>query len=206
MYTPTTFLNRIKSMCIEDMKKTGILASLTAAQAYLESNKGNSGLTVSANNLFGMKGRYSGQYVSMPTREYSAKTGYYTITASFRKYPSWAESIADHSGLFNRLDRYKNLRGEKDYKKACKYVQADGYATSPTYADSLIKIIETYHLYEWDKEAGGDTVKNPVLDSVVNDVIAGKFGNGKARKAALEALGYDYKEVQKEVNKRLKGA
>lgn len=206
MYTPTTFLEKIKPLVIADMKTTGILASLTAAQAYLESNKGNSGLAKTANNLFGMKGKYNGAYVSMATKEYSAAAGYYTITAAFRKYPSWAESIADHSGLFNRLARYKNLRGETDYKKACKYVKDDGYATSPTYTDSLIKIIETYHLYEWDKEADGTNVLNPVLADVVDDVIAGKFGNGKARKAALEALGYDYKEVQKEVNKRLKGA
>lgn len=203
-YMVDTFLAKIKPLVIEDMKKTGILASLTAAQAYLESNKGNSGLTAKANNLFGMKGRYKGECISMNTKEYAAGVGYYTITAIFRKYPSWVESIADHSGLFNRLDRYKNLRGEKDYKKACKYVQADGYATSPTYADSLIKIIETYHLYEWDM-CGNISVSNPVLGTVVDDVIAGKFGNGKQRKAALEALGYDYKEVQKEVNKRLKG-
>ena len=68
----------------------------------------------------------------------------------FRKYPSWAESIADHSAMFNRMSRYANLRGCTDYKLACKYVKDDGYATVPGYTNTLISIIETYKLYEWD--------------------------------------------------------
>lgn len=43
-----------------------------------------------------------------------------------------------------------------------------------------------------------------VTKKVVDDVIAGKYGNGDARKKALEKAGYDYKKVQTEVNKRLK--
>ena len=74
------------------------------------------------------------------------------VMADFRKYPSWQESIADHSSLFNRLSRYSNLRGLKDYKLACKYVKDDGYATSPTYTQTLINTIEKYKLYEWDNE------------------------------------------------------
>ena len=73
-----------------------------------------------------------------------------TVKAKFRKYPSWKESIADHSALFNRYARYKNLRGCKDYKLACQYVKDDGYATSPTYTSSLIALIERYGLYKWD--------------------------------------------------------
>ena len=42
------------------------------------------------------------------------------------------------------------------------------------------------------------------LDSVARDVIKGKYGNGAKRKKAIEALGYDYKEVQKRVNELLK--
>ena len=148
-YSDIEFLNTIKPMVIADMNSTGILASLTAAQAFIESNKGNSGLTTKANNLFGMKGTYDGQYVTMKTKEY-LHGQYVTVDAKFRKYPSWAESIADHSSLFNRLSRYANLRGLKDYKLACKYVKDDGYATSPTYTQTLITVIEKYKLYEWD--------------------------------------------------------
>lgn len=148
-YNAQQFFDKIKPMVIADMKNTGILASLTAAQAFIESGKGNSGLTTKANNLFGIKGEYNGQFVTMLTTEYINGIPQ-KVNAKFRKYPSWPESITDHSGLFLRASRYANLRGCKDYKLACVYVQQDGYATSPTYAQTLIKTIETYKLYTWD--------------------------------------------------------
>lgn len=155
-YTDTQFLEKIKPLVIADMRTTKILASLTASQAFIESNKGNSGLTQKANNLFGIKGTYNGQSVTMQTTEYY--NGVATkVNAAFRKYPSWVESIADHSGLFNRSSRYANLRGLTDYNLACKYVREDGYATSPTYTSTLLNVINKYRLYEWDAEALGDT-------------------------------------------------
>lgn len=148
-YNASQFFEKIKPMVIADMQRTGILASLTAAQAFIESSKGNSGLTVKANNLFGIKGAYNGQSIKMLTTEYINGIPQ-KVYANFRKYPSWQESITDHSGLFLKLHRYANLRGCKDYKQACINVQADDYATSPTYAQTLIKTIENYQLYTWD--------------------------------------------------------
>ena len=156
-HTDTSFFNKLKPYVIQDAKQTKILASLTAAQAYIESAKGNSGLTQKANNLFGIKGTYNGQSVTMMTTEYYNGTKV-RVPAAFRKYPSWQESINDHSGLFNRLARYKNLRGETDYVKACNNVKADGYATSPTYATTLISTINRFKLYEWDREVLGKVV------------------------------------------------
>lgn len=154
-YTDKTFLEKLKPYVIKDMESTGILASLTAAQAFIESNKGNSGLTIKANNLFGIKGTYNGECVRMLTTEYYNGVPQ-RVYANFRKYPSWQESIADHSSLFNRLSRYANLRGETDYVKACTYVRLDGYATSPTYTTTLISTIQKYHLDEWDREVIGN--------------------------------------------------
>ena len=156
-YTDKTFLAVLKPYVLEDMKKTGILASLTASQAFIESNKGNSKLTQNANNLFGIKGAYNGQSVVMKTTEYVHGVAV-RVDAAFRKYPSWLESIADHSRLFNQYKRYENLRGCADYTQACINVQKDGYATSPTYAQTLIKTIEKYKLYEWDAEVIGANI------------------------------------------------
>ena len=167
-YTDVTFLETLKPYVLADMKASGILASLTAAQAFIESNKGNSGLTQQANNLFGIKGKYNGNSVKMWTTEY-VNGSPVRVMADFRSYPSWAESIADHSDLFNRLKRYENLRGLKDYVLACKYVKADGYATSPSYDTTLLNTINKYKLYLWDAEVEGSStgpthVKNlPVL-------------------------------------------
>ena len=150
-YTRESFIKAIAPVAQRDMEKTGILASLTIAQACLESANGNSGLTNKANNLFGIKGAYQGASVTMPTVEYYNGVKQ-TINAAFRKYPSWKESLEDHSSLFNRLDRYKSVRGEKDYKRACKNVQQAGYATDPQYSQKLISIIEANGLQKYDEE------------------------------------------------------
>lgn len=150
-YTLASFLDKFKQYAINDMKSSGILASLTAAQAIIESNKGNSGLTTKANNLFGIKGRYDGQSVNMLTTEYYNGVAH-RVYQDFRKYPTWQESVNDHSALFNRLDRYSNLRNCQDYEEACTNVKKDGYATSPTYAQTLIKAVKTNKLWMWDYE------------------------------------------------------
>lgn len=156
-YTAETFLAKLKPMVLKDMAETDILASLTASQALIESNKGNSGLSVQCNNLFGIKGEYQGQYGVFWTTEYynGVKT---RVQAKFRKYPSWQESVSDHSRLFTSSKRYKNLVGCKDYALACKYVKDDGYATSPTYTNTLMNTINTHKLYLWDGEVLGKVI------------------------------------------------
>lgn len=184
--TDKEFLNKIKPDVINDMHVTGILASLTAAQAFLESNKGNSKLSQDPyNNLFGIKGSYNGNYVTMKTKEF-INGKYIVVDAAFKKYPDWLSSIRDHSAMFNRLDRYKNIRGEKDYKTACRNVYKDGYATGPGYDSSLIRIIETYKLYEWDKSdpVPEDTELKGAVDIIARRVIDGKFGYGHDLRAS----------------------
>ena len=195
-YTAETFLAAIKPYVIEDMKTSGILASLTASQALLESNKGNSGLAVKANNLFGIKGSYKGESIKMETTEYYGGKPF-RVYADFRKYPSWQESIADHSGLFNRSDRYKNLRGCTDWIKATIYVQQDGYATSPTYSQSLQNVIQTYKLMEWDDEvlygSGEDTqpkTGNPYREPLINVKFNSRGNNVRWLQVELNRYGY----------------
>lgn len=181
-YTDQSFLEKLKPYVIADMRESKILASLTAAQAFIESNKGNSGLTVQCNNLFGIKGEYNGQSGIFWTTEYynGVKT---RVQAAFRKYPSWLESIADHSAMFNRMKRYANLRGETDYHKACIYVKQDGYATSPTYTQTLLNVIEKYQLYNWDREVLGQapidqpSVKDQKATEKINTLPTLKVGS-----------------------------
>lgn len=44
------------------------------------------------------------------------------------------------------------------------------------------------------------------VSEIAKEVIAGKWGNGDARKSAIKAVGYDYDAVQAEVNRQMKGA
>lgn len=158
-YTAEQFLNIIKPAVIADMQKTKILASLTAAQALIESNKGNSGLTQKANNLFGIKANsaWKGPYVTMKTKE-NYGSGLVTVDAKFRAYANWQESINDHSNFLLTNKRYKNLIGVTDYKTACVLIKQDGYATSATYTKTLTDTIEKYNLWLWDLEALGGSL------------------------------------------------
>lgn len=161
--TSKEVLEKIKPLVIADAKESGIPASLTAAQMILESGWLKSGLTVKANNAFGIKGSYKGSYYECQTKEY-VNGKYITVYAKFRKYPTLKESIADHSALLCR-SRYAAVRKAKGYKEVCKAVQECGYATDPKYAQRLIALIEQYKLYEWDDVKGsggickGDTVE-----------------------------------------------
>lgn len=155
-YTAEQFLFIIKPSVIADMQKTRVLASLTAAQALIESNKGNSGLTQKANNLFGIKAnsKWTGPFVTMKTKE-NVNGQLITVDAKFRAYGSWQESINDHSNFLLTNKRYANLIGVTDYKTACVLIKQDGYATSATYTKTLTDTIEKYNLWLWDLEATG---------------------------------------------------
>lgn len=146
------FLNAIKAGAIETWRKYRVLPSVTAAQAILESGWGKSQLAQSGYNLFGIKGSYNGQSVYFKTNEWNGSQ-YITVTAAFRKYPSWAASLEDHGAFLVENSRYANLLGLTDYRRVATLMQQDGYATSPTYASSLINLIQQYGLQAWDQEA-----------------------------------------------------
>ena len=114
------FIERVGTLAATDMQKSGVLASLTIAQAILESGWGKSGLTVKGNALFGIKAgtSWTGAVYSGKTQECYDGVTFTTVTGLFRAYGSWAESVADHSDLLSRNARYKAVIGERDYKAA----------------------------------------------------------------------------------------
>lgn len=150
---PQDFINSVKDAAIAANKQCGIKASLTIAQAILESGWGKSGLALNYHNLFGIKASssWTGKSVNLSTHEF--RNGAYEDCKSyFRVYDSWVDSIVDHTKVLLQ-DRYAPVRAAKDYKEACKQIQACGYATSPTYTEKLIKLIEQYSLEQYDVQA-----------------------------------------------------
>lgn len=150
-YTRKEFIAKVAPMVQKD--NSGILHSLTIAQAILESGDGNSGLTKQGNALFGIKpgSNWKGKVWTGGTVEYyeGVKTN---VTCGFRAYDSWEESILDHSKFLTSLSRYAKVVGETDYKKACKYIYEAGYATDPNYTNKLIQLIEANNLTKYDKK------------------------------------------------------
>ncbi|MGO2566250.1 MAG: glycoside hydrolase family 73 protein, partial [Brochothrix thermosphacta] len=151
------FLSKIKAGAISGWKKYKVLPSLTGAQAVLESGWGSSGLSQSANNLFGIKGRYNGEFELWPTLEF-LNGQWVTVNAEFRKYPSWKESMEDHGKFLVDNPRYYKVLGEKNYIKATNEIWLAGYATDPDYPGKLQRTITYNNLTAWDKEAFGNVI------------------------------------------------
>jgi LysM repeat protein len=151
------FINQVAPFAVQTMRETKVLASLTIAQACLETGYGVSRLSSEYNNFFGIKGSGDAGSVTLPTTEY--KNGQpVKVDASFAKYSTPKGSFDRRAQLFLNgvswdKNKYRNLIGVTDYRLACRLIQKDGYATDPAYADKLIKIIETYNLGSYDKQA-----------------------------------------------------
>lgn len=151
-----SFIKLIENSAKHIMSKYNILASLTIAQAILESGWGESECYKLANNVYGIKGEYEGEFIEIESPEVVNKTEEMKLS-KFKKYPSIKECFEDRINMIlnNKLNkkeyRYRNLINVKDYKEACILIQKDGYSNSQDYADTLIKIIEDNNLYEIDK-------------------------------------------------------
>jgi len=161
------FLKEIKPGALKGWSKYGILPSISGAQAILESAWGKSSLAVESNNLFGVKASadWKGRKKAYKTKEQDSKGNETTITAYFRVYDSWADSVEDHGQFFTstewRKKNYSKVPGVKDYAKQAQEIQNSGYATDIKYADKLIGIIESNNLQAWDKEVIGSDYKPP---------------------------------------------
>jgi LysM repeat protein len=134
--TREEYIAKYKDLAIEEMQRTGIPASITMAQGILESGSGNSSLAQKANNHFGIK-----------CHDWDGKKLKHDDDARrecFRKYRSAEESYRDHSDFLVSKSRYASLfdLDPTDYRQWAIGLKKAGYATSPSYAEALIRIIE----------------------------------------------------------------
>lgn len=167
------YIQQYKEIAIREMLRTGIPASITLAQGILESDAGQSELARMANNQFGIK---CGNQWQGPT--YFKKDDDYgedglLMFSCFRAYRDAESSFEDHSsylkapGNAGRYGLLFNL-GNTDYQSWAVGLQQAGYATSITYPQKLIGLIERYNLNQYDlvfpeREA---TVSTPMLPSL----------------------------------------
>lgn len=134
------YIEQWKDVAIQNQAYYGVPASITMAQALLESSAGKSELALKANNHFGIK----------CTNEWMGGVYYHDDDSKgecFRQYGDAAESFNDHS-LFLRRPRYATCFEivVEDYEGWAYRLRECGYATDVLYAQKLIRIIETYHL------------------------------------------------------------
>lgn len=147
--TRLEYIAKWADVAIEHMEVYGIPASITMAQAVLESSNGNSTLARTANNHFGIKcgGSWDGEWVSHDDD---------APDECFRKYDSAEESFEDHAEFLHTRSRYQFLfdYDTDDYTNWAHGLKKAGYATAPTYAEALIRIIEEERLYLLDQRGG----------------------------------------------------
>ena len=131
-----------------------VYASITIAQAILESQWGTSKLAAQYHNLFGIKGTGPNSQ-ELTTKEYI--NGKWIVTKGrFRVYDSWSDSIKDHTRLMmtgtdTNKQNYDRVVRANNYQEAARALQDSGYATDPDYAQKLISVIKTYKLYNYDE-------------------------------------------------------
>jgi len=149
------YINKYKNIAIKEMERTGIPASIKLAQGLLESGAGESTLAKKANNHFGIKchSTWTGKTYYLEDDDFDNNGN--LIKSCFRVYKNANSSYIAHSEfLRDPKKRYRygflfNL-DPTDYEAWAKGLKKAGYATSPTYAEKLIRIIETYELYRYD--------------------------------------------------------
>ena len=127
------------------------VCSPVIAQAILESGWGESKLAAEYHNYFGLKcgTLWQGKSVNMKTQEEYEPGVKTTITDNFRVYESLEDGVKGYFE-FIQLARYQNLKGITDPEKYVETIKADGYATSSTYVEQIMKLIEENDLVKYD--------------------------------------------------------
>ena len=130
----------------------GVPSSITIAQAILESGWGSSGLSLQANNYFGVKAVQGQDYVDFRTTEYVHGVPEH-VMAEFARYQSMADSFAAHARLLATLPRYApamKVRG--DAAAFAQGIKDGGYSTAPDYAEELMGLVREFNLAQYDNQ------------------------------------------------------
>jgi hypothetical protein len=166
------YIAQYKAIAMKEMKRTGVPASITLAQAILESNSGESNLAKKHNNHFGIKCK----------SDWTGAKAYQDDDAKqecFRAYETAEVSFKDHSNFLKNRPNYVDLflLDPVDDTAWAYGLKKAGYATATDYPKKLLKIIDDYELAQYnfpelenevEEEEG---VKTP-SDGPVNKVLA----------------------------------
>jgi len=138
------YINTYKELAISEMLRIGVPASITLAQGILESQFGESDLVKTSNNHFGIKCKT--EWTGPKTYHDDDEKG-----ECFRVYASAQESYMDHSDFLKTRPHYAFLfkLDPTDYDGWAKGLKKAGYATSPTYPQQLLKVINDYNLQQY---------------------------------------------------------
>ena len=180
--TTIAYIAQYKTIAMKEMKRTGVPASITLAQAIVESNSGESNLAKKHNNHFGIKCK----------SDWTGAKTYQDDDAKqecFRAYDAAELSFKDHSNFLKNRPNYVDLflLDPVDDTAWAYGLKKAGYATASDYPKKLLKIIDDYELAQYnfpelaneieEEEASANVladtpVKKTPSDTPVNNVLA----------------------------------
>ncbi|MEV6285647.1 sporangiospore maturation cell wall hydrolase GsmA [Kribbella sp. NPDC051770] len=186
----TDFINSSGPPAQASRAEYGVPASVTIAQAILESGWGNSDLAKVDQNYFGIKCGTGGAgpiaigCVTRPTTECTPTC--HTVNASFRKYASRLDSFRDHGAFLRNNSRYANaFNYSNDANRFVQEIHKAGYATDPNYTTKVVNLMTSYDLYRFNNGGAGSSLSGDSkadLATVLDDgrVKAWRNGSGFA--------------------------
>ncbi|WP_250002636.1 sporangiospore maturation cell wall hydrolase GsmA [Actinoplanes sp. M2I2] len=155
--TPEQFVQAAVPGAQLGWREYGVPASVTIAQAILESGWGRSGLAAVDRNYFGIKCQ-NGRYGTLAngchdyrTQECTKAGNCFTTTATFRTYASMAHSFRDHGNFLRVNPRYTPAFSYTKNANAFIWnVWKAGYATDPNYYTKVTTLMAQQKLYQYD--------------------------------------------------------
>jgi len=148
----TSYIEQYRDLAVVEMHRSGVPASITLAQAIIETNSGQSDLATKANNHFGIKCKRTWNGDTYYHKDDDLDSSGKLVPSCFRAYDTVIDSYADHSNFLRTKENYIALflLDRKDYKNWAWGLKNSGYATNPNYAKMIIRIIEKYNLNIYD--------------------------------------------------------
>jgi LysM repeat protein len=152
----SVYINTYSDIAVQEMRRSGIPASIKLAQALIESECGKSPLAQQGNNHFGIKcGSYWTGDTYFKLDDDTDSTGT-IIESCFRVYSKPEESFAAHTEFLKDPKKFKRYGflfsySSSDYEAWAQGLKEAGYATDPTYPTKLISVIEKYGLHKYDE-------------------------------------------------------
>ncbi len=180
------YIETYAPIAIREMNRTGFPASVKIAQGIHESGAGKSMLVKKSNNHFGLKCKssWTGGKVYHDDDERGE---------CFRQYEQAEESYEDHSNYLKSQERYASLfeLDPNDYEGWAWGLKKAGYATSPVYAQTLIKYIETYQLNVLNDYAAEEGQDEPDLSTYFAALNESKQANPAFKKSTVSGPAID---------------
>ena len=168
------FFDNISAVAINEMTKAGINASITMAQAALESGWGGSTLSKQFSNYYGITAGGCTSGLGSPSEHknevYQSGEAGNTCTGNaywngsvvamcnsagndcqwYRIYDSFENSTRDHTALTTGSSIYAGCNSSSDSLDQITCIKERGYATDPKYVQKVMDLINTYNLTQYD--------------------------------------------------------